>query len=69
MLEYTPDSTVAEELSPDALENLISHESVHGYALMNPDRQEDVWYQEGAAVYYAVVTPFLAGAVDREYLL
>jgi len=38
MLEYTPDSTVAEELSPDALENLISHESVHGYVLMNPVR-------------------------------
>jgi len=70
MLEYTPgpNSTVTEELSPSALENLISHESVHGYALMSPVRQEDVWYREGAAVYYAVVAPFLAGVVDRGYL-
>jgi len=67
MLEYAEFSE--EELTGEALENLIAHESIHGYALMNPVRQEDVWYREGIAVYYAVVAPFLAGSVDKSYLL
>lgn len=67
MLEYA--EFAEEELTGEALENLIAHESIHGYALMNPVRQEDVWYREGIAVYYAVVAPFLAGSVDTSYLL
>ncbi|KAK1749689.1 protein lap1 [Echria macrotheca] len=67
LMEYT--DLAAEELTTDDLENLVSHESVHGYALMNPVRQEDVWYREGVAVYYAVMAPFLAGAVDRKYFV
>jgi predicted metalloprotease with PDZ domain len=67
MMEFM--SLAGEELSIDELENLISHESVHGYALMNPVRQQDVWYREGVATYYAVMAPFLAGVVDGDYFV
>ncbi|GAB1309942.1 Peptidase M61 catalytic domain-containing protein [Madurella fahalii] len=60
---------VEEEFSAEALQNLISHESIHEYALMNPVRQYDYWYREGVAVYYAVMAPFLAGAVDKGYFV
>ena len=67
MMEYA--DFAEEELLAEGLENLIAHESVHEYALMNPVRQEDVWYREGVAVYYAVVAPFLAGVVDKGYFV
>ena len=67
MMEYT--DLAAEELDAEGLENLIAHETVHEYALMNPARMEDTWYREGVAVYYAVVAPFLAGVVDKGYLV
>lgn len=55
-----------EELSEDALTNLVSHETIHEYALMYPTRQYDLWYREGVANYYAVMAPFYGGALDRQ---
>jgi hypothetical protein len=67
LLEYS-DGT-AEEQSEEAVTFLLSHETIHEYALMSPARQYDLWYREGVAQFYAVVAPFAAGAVDKDYLL
>ncbi|KAH8882197.1 hypothetical protein GQ53DRAFT_831772 [Thozetella sp. PMI_491] len=67
IMEYS--NGTEEEQSPEALGNLLAHETIHSYALMFPTRQYDMWYREGVAVYYAVVAPYLGGAVDRQYLI
>jgi predicted metalloprotease with PDZ domain len=67
MLEWA-DGT-AEEQSEEALTFLLSHEAIHEYAPMHPKRNYDMWYREGVAQYYAVVAPFVGGAVDKGYLI
>jgi len=67
IMEYS-DGT-PEEQSEEALAFLFSHETIHEYALMFPARQYEMWYREGVAQYYAVMAPFLGGAVDRPYLV
>jgi predicted metalloprotease with PDZ domain len=67
LLEYS-DGTAAER-TEEAVTFLLSHETIHEYALMSPARQYDLWYREGVAQFYAVVAPFTAGAVDKDYLL
>lgn len=58
-----------DEQSEEAATFLLSHENIHEYALMYPSRQYDMWYREGVAQMYAVIAPYLAGAVDKAYLI
>lgn len=63
LMEYADGS--AEESPAPATENLISHEIVHGFALINPFSDFDKWYAEGVAEYLAAVGPFAGGTLDR----
>ncbi|KAK4139767.1 protein lap1 [Dichotomopilus funicola] len=67
LLEWS-DGTAAEQ-SEEQASFLLSHENIHEYALMYPSRQYDLWYREGVAQMYAVIAPYLAGAVDKAYLI
>ncbi|KAH6613676.1 hypothetical protein B0J18DRAFT_62294 [Chaetomium sp. MPI-SDFR-AT-0129] len=67
LLEWS-DGTAAEQ-SEEQATFLLSHENIHEYALMYPSRQYDLWYREGVAQMYAVIAPYLAGAVDKAYLI
>jgi hypothetical protein len=59
----------AGEFSLRTLLDLLSHETVHSYPAMWPERAIDGWYTEGIANYYAPVAPYLRGAVSKSYLL
>ncbi|ETS79125.1 hypothetical protein PFICI_08978 [Pestalotiopsis fici W106-1] len=67
LLEYY--DGVTDEQTEDSLIDLLAHETVHEYPLMIPERNEDVWYNEGVANYYGVIAPYVGGAVDRKYLV
>ena len=44
LVEYSPGTE--EEQSEEALTNLLSHESIHSFALMYPGDRFDMWYRE-----------------------
>jgi hypothetical protein len=50
-----------------ALINLLAHETVHEYALLGrePGVEADIWYPEGAAMYYAALLGRGADAAAR----
>jgi predicted metalloprotease with PDZ domain len=68
LFEYS--NGTEQEQSEDALLNLLSHETIHNFALMYPTgRQYDLWYREGVAQYYAVVAPYYGNATDKQGLI
>ncbi|KAI1863317.1 uncharacterized protein JN550_009637 [Neoarthrinium moseri] len=67
LLEYSPGSE--DQMNENDLLDLLAHETVHEYPLMNPIKSDDAWYNEGVANYYATIAAFEKGAVNREYLI
>jgi hypothetical protein len=67
LLECNPG--IEHEQTEENLINLLAHETVHEYPLMQPMSMDDAWYNEGVANYYATIAAFEGGAVDRKYLV
>ncbi|KAI0136959.1 hypothetical protein BJ170DRAFT_36889 [Xylariales sp. AK1849] len=67
LLEYSPGTE--QEQSENGLIDLLAHETVHEYPLMQPMDMNDAWYSEGVANYYATIAAFEGGAVDRQNLI
>lgn len=71
MLEYDEDFGVFTPWTGLDVFNLIAHEMVHEYPLMDMDAaapEEDymsVWFDEGIATYYAAILPYRFGSLDR----
>ena len=64
LMEYAEGS---EEENPElAIENLISHEIVHGFAITSPYTDLDKWYVEGVAECLSTIGPFIGGSLGRE---
>ncbi len=71
-------STTAGQITPDSVLDLLAHETVHEYALLDgkaSDAQgaepETAWYDEGVANYYAALATFYgssASPAERDFL-
>ena len=49
VLEYS--APTAPQMTPHEMVDLLAHETVHEYALMEPETEEEAWYVEGVASY------------------
>lgn len=75
LLEYS--QPAKEELDDDTLGHLLSHETVHEYALLDPteppaegyQESEGAWYVEGIAEYYGSVAPYGGSSISRTQLI
>lgn len=63
ILEYTEGSE--EEHSDKSIHRLLSHETIHIFALTNPSRDYDKWFVEGGAEYLMAVAPYTAGTINK----
>jgi hypothetical protein len=67
----------ADEITDDAMTEMLAHETIHEYALLEttkplPEGQqepEENWYTEGIAEYYGAIALFRGGATTRKQLL
>lgn len=64
ILEFYDGSEVENTLH--SVQNLLSHEIVHDFALMNPGPDYDKWYVEGIAEYLCSVAPYSSNELDRK---
>jgi hypothetical protein len=58
--------------SPDAatrLDHTLAHELVHGWVHLDGEPDETVWFNEGAADYFATVLPLRHGLLSRSAFL
>jgi hypothetical protein len=56
--------------TPDKVRNLLAHEMVHNWPLMEDEPYGTcTWYSEGCAEYYSILLPVRFGLASREYLL
>jgi hypothetical protein len=56
--------------TPDSIRNLLAHEMVHNWPLMEDEPYgECTWYSEGCAEYYSILLPVRFGLAAPEYLL
>ncbi|KAK2591718.1 hypothetical protein QQS21_010572 [Conoideocrella luteorostrata] len=75
LLEYSDPS--AGEITEDIMTDLLAHETVHEYALLEssgplPDGQQQAelaWYDEGIANYYGCIAGHRGGALSHRQLL
>ncbi|KAF7553513.1 hypothetical protein G7046_g7090 [Stylonectria norvegica] len=63
LMEYTEGSEL--EHPQEMIENLVSHEIIHGFAETYPGSDYDKWYGEGIAEYLGCVAPFVGGALNK----